>query len=65
MKKIRKHIGIHDINEIKAIQRTTSFEYIEEIEAVDCSPGKQLYRVVLSDTYIEGGKSYDSSRILG
>lgn len=53
MRKIRKHIGIHDIVEIKAIQETTSFEYIEEIEAVEGLPGQQLYRVVLTDTYIE------------
>lgn len=63
MIKIRKHIGIHDINEIKAIQNLTSFEYIEEIEAVDCESGKQLYRVILSDTYVEGGNGYDCKRV--
>ena len=56
MMKIRKHIGIHDMEEIKAIQETTSFEYIEEIESVDSVPGKQMYRVILSDTYIEEGR---------
>ena len=35
----------------------------KQIEAVDCEPGKQLYRVILSDTYVEGGKGYDYKRV--
>ncbi len=49
----RKHIGIYDIKEINSIRTMTSFEYIDEIEAVDSPPGKQLYKVSLSDVYTE------------
>lgn len=54
--------GIYTQEEISFIQKNTSFEYIEEIEAVDTKPGVNMYRVVLTDTYSEQVKNIKGGR---
>lgn len=63
--KIRRLVGIFEIEQIKEIQSTTSYEYIDEIESVDGLPGQKLYRVVLSDTYLEGNLRDEYKKIFG
>ena len=56
MRMIREHRGIFSKKEIDFIQKNTSFEYIKEIEAVEVPHERQMYRVVLTDTYIREEK---------